>query len=336
MSLRLRCCLFAFVLLAAPPAFAQNRGVVTTEPDPVELAQFPSNNPPPPAVPLIPIAPGTTQSPQPNAPPPSPMPENLLPVPNGQAPALPQTGPVPLGPPLPGPAPIGPPPTGPAPPGPPPVPLYGPGSEGPPPPFTLWPDELTDPNRRIRFDFLEFDLLMPYIHQNLNQVLNVGGLYNTNATLPVNDLGFISPLAMQLAYTLPNLGEIDVAYRLLTSENDGVLQNFDPFGPADIRSRLDMNVVDVGVTSIGSGPWRDLLWRFQKTDGPPLWTLNWDLQTRFASIYFDSEAVGPTLDRHIVNYFYGAGPRWGLALSRMFPTSRVAIFGSANAGVIFG
>jgi hypothetical protein len=198
------------------------------------------------------------------------------------------------------------------------------------------PDESNSFGRRIRLELLELDMLFPSIHQTLNAPLNVGGLYTTTASLPISRLGFATPLAVQVAYELPRIGEINATYRLLSAEGDGVLNIFDPNGPAAERSRLDANILDIMLASKGFGPYRDLLWKFQKTDGRPLWTMNWEVGTRFSSIFFDSEAAGPTLDRHISNYFYGAGPRWGLTLSRWFPGSRFSIFESVDTGVVFG
>jgi hypothetical protein len=313
-SVKLRCCLFVCTLFATRAVFGQAPGIVTTLPRPVELAQLPSDTPPSPpsALPLIP----NNQSPG------QPAPGSVVPgSTQGAVPPIPPYAPPPVT------------PTGPAPPGPPPYLLQDPQPEAPPP-IPLFPDD--EVNRRIRFDFLELDLLYPHINETLNETLNVGGLYTTTASLPISRLGFATPLAAQLAYILPNLGEIDVTYRLLASEGDSILATFDPGGPAALRSRMDANIIDVGITSTGYGPWRDLLWRFQKSDGRTPWTLNWDLETRFASIFFDSEAIGPTLDRHISNYFYGAGPRGGLTLTRWFPGSGLSIFERVDAGVVFG
>ncbi len=325
MSLNNRFYLIACVFLITPAAFAQPPAVVTTLPRPIQPTQFPTDTPPPQnAVPLIPNGSFPALPPVPGTTAPNQQPENLVPVPNSNN--QPPTAPMPLGPPL----------TGPAPPGPPPIPLYGPGPDGPPPPGPVFPDELSFMNRRIRFDILEVDMLFPHVDESLNQMLNVGGLYTTTAYLPMAHLGFTTPFAAELAYILPKFGEIGVAYRLLSTEGDGVLQNFDPAGPAAIRSRLDANIIDIGVSSTGYGPWRDLLWRFHQGDGRPNWTLNWDLQSRIATVYFDSEAIGPTLDRHIVNYFYGAGPRGGLTLTRWFPGSNISVFERVDAGVVFG
>jgi hypothetical protein len=201
----------------------------------------------------------------------------------------------------------------------------------------VWPPVDDGYRRRIRIDLLELDLLFPHVTQTLNTQLNVGGLYTTTAALPSAGLGFATPFVAHVQFELPRYGEIDVGYKLLAAEGSAViLANFDPFGPAALRSRLDMSVIDINYTNSGYWPGLNLLWFIDDPDRRPPLALRWDLGVRLASVYFDSHAVGPTLERKVSNYFFGGGPRVGLTLTRSLADSGFFVFGRVDGGILMG
>jgi hypothetical protein len=224
-----------------------------------------------------------------------------------------------------------------------------------PPPFIPAPDVplgpptaidvFTRPERKFAFT-METQLLFPAIHQHLSAPITVPGFYNDIAHLPSADQDLAGAFLFNLR-TKAFGGEIGVTYRLLASEGRGFLDGFDPNGPADFRSRLDMHQIDLdystrswvfGPSSIAgrtANSATDFLCWLNGTSAP-LWTVQFDLGARLASIYFDSQASGDMFDRHITNYFFGAGPHVGLHLARNLGTSRFAIIGRLDAGAVFG
>lgn len=189
--------------------------------------------------------------------------------------------------------------------------------------------------RRIRADLLELAVMFPTINQNLNAVVDVGGV-PTNATLPTASLGFTAPVLLNAQIHAWRYGVINVGYRMLVAEGSEVLGGFDPGGPANLRSRLDMNTVDVTFTSSGYGPLWNLLWFVNNDPIRPLWGLRWDVGGRFTTFFFDSTAAGPTVTRHVSSHFIGGGPHVGLRLHRLLGDSGVALFSRADFGINMG
>src|SRR5262249_48021670 len=47
-------------------------------------------------------------------------------------------------------------------------------------------------------------------------------------------------------------------------------------------------------------------------------------------------AEGPLLERHVTNYFFGAGPHAAVSVTRTLGDSRLALFGKVDGGIVFG
>ena len=185
----------------------------------------------------------------------------------------------------------------------------------------------------------EVFLLFPSVRQNLNAVVNVGTLYSTTAQLPSAPLHFTAAPTFNLRFNFRDLGEFGASYRLLASQGDATVSGIDPAGPVALRSRLDMQVLDLNYYATGDagiwwgGPFSQLdneSWR------PARWSVNWDVGARMASIYFDSRALGSTIDRHISNFYFGGGPRVGLTLTRMLGDTNLALYGRVDTSAVMG
>src|SRR5262249_29372141 len=108
-----------------------------------------------------------------------------------------------------------------------------------------------------RFSFqAEGALIFPMVRQHLSAPVNVGGLYTTNATLPTADMDLGGAVSLNLVYNRFGPGVFSATYRFLGSEGRNELIGFDPTGPAFLRSRLDMNTLDLdyGSHALALGP----------------------------------------------------------------------------------
>jgi hypothetical protein len=114
-----------------------------------------------------------------------------------------------------------------------------------------------------------------------------------------------------LGYRIPSgFGEVYLAYRFLITEgSDHILG---PDGPADRRSRLDFNQIDLDY-----GSWEFSLW--------PHWQMKVLLGLRYVNLYFDSQlhqpfdlaAAGTGIsDFRVTNSYVGIGPHTGVELRR--------------------
>jgi hypothetical protein len=286
-KLNVRWLLSAALVLAPLAAHAQDR-TVTTLPRPTGTYWQVSDS-------------------QPSQPPASPPPVTLVPQNPPPAPV-----PIPASPP------------GPAP-GPPPAFIDAPGTDSPPSIF----DDGTYPafGRRVRADVIEAAILFPIVYQNLNAALAVPGVGAFVATLPSSSLGVSAPLIANIQFGLPRWGELNLDYKLLSAEGNSILLGFDPGGGvAFLRSRLDMNVVDLSFAGSGYGPMWNLLWFLNKDPQKPVWGLRWDIGARFETIFYDSTAVGPQRMRHVSDFFVGGGPRVGLTLHRLLGDTGMNLF----------
>ena len=175
-----------------------------------------------------------------------------------------------------------------------------------------------------RFGFqVEGAFIFPIVRQHLHAPVTVDGLYTTTAALPTADMDLGGAVSFNLVYNRFGPGVFSATYRLLASEGRDVLTGFDPAGDAFLRSRLDMNTVDLDYGSRG-------------IPLGPLWLVRWQAGAKLASVFFDSRADGPTLERHISNSFFGAGPHAAFSLTRTLGNSGLALYGRFDGGVVFG
>ncbi len=213
------------------------------------------------------------------------------------------------------------------------------------PPATLQPQSVVEESlnrERIRSVLAdspaEVGLLFPTVYQHLNANVNVGSLYSTMVQVPSVPMHVTGSPMFDLRVRLLNLGELGVAYRLLASEGHGASAGLDPAGIAALHSRLDVQVIDLNYYMAHDvGNWSSLLAQLDHTHGYlPRWGMNLDAGVRLASVFFDSRAVGPTIDRHISNYIFGAGPRFGMTLTRLLGDSVFALYGRLDTAAVFG
>ncbi len=260
--------------------------------------------------------------------PPSPVP----------VPAAPPTN-IPPPPPFPGPSPPAPVATTPSPtvPGtiPVPVPTWQPQGPLPPPPPPLFYDDRTRPPGAAAgpcgpcappgwFAALEIDLVSAQFHNRLVAPVTVGGL-TQQVAVPGATLDWTGSPRLELGYRLADgAGALLVGWRGLFTSGTGTLHNFDPLGDAALKSRLNLNSVD-------------LLYRSCPIVLAPCWSLTWDAGARIGVVYYDSRAQGGIAEERVTDHFVGAGPRVGAELARQLDiVPGLALFGRLETGAMFG
>jgi hypothetical protein len=174
------------------------------------------------------------------------------------------------------------------------------------------------------FAAIEADLVAPHIKNRLSADVNVGGLFTDTVHLPTAELDFVGAPRFELGYRFPEgCGEVLVSYQPLVSDGSATISNFDPLGDGDVRSRLNMNVVDFDYGS-------------REFSLGPSWDLRWLAGVRVAGVYFDSRAEGAILEQRTSNNFVGAGPHLGLELGWHAGYPGLSIFGRLEGAAVIG
>jgi hypothetical protein len=122
--------------------------------------------------------------------------------------------------------------------------------------------------------------------------------------VPQASLDFTVSPEFVVGYHLPDsLGDLQLGYRFLVTE--GKTNELADFGPASIKSRLDINQVDLDYATATYSPL-------------PRYELKFRLGARLAVIYLDSSASDTFNFQEQSNYFVGAGPMAGIDFERRF------------------
>ena len=117
-------------------------------------------------------------------------------------------------------------------------------------------------------------------------------------------------------------GEVSAAYRFLASDGHRHWAGFDPTGPTDLFSRLDVQMLDLDYSlnkQFGSG-----------------WDVRLNVGAKLGSVFFDTFADSPMFSDHVSNFFFGAGPHAALALTRGLGNTGIALFGRADFATLVG
>ncbi len=243
-------------------------------------------------------------------------------------------------------------PVAPAPPVPvgPPMGPYGPVQPGlipppPPPPPGIYANPYQDtngpllrgdplletvPNRpQGLFAGLEADLVWPHIKNRVTGTLTIDGFTDT-LHLPTASLDVTGSPLFILGYRFgQGFGEFTAKYRSLVTEGSRNIGNFDFLGDGFLKSRLNVNVIDLDYGS-------------QEiplvTEAPgQLWDLKFDVGARIAGVYFDSSASGFALNQQTSNNFFGAGPHVSLEFYRYLQDfNGLALYGKVDTAVAIG
>src|SRR5437667_2466504 len=132
------------------------------------------------------------------------------------------------------------------------------------------------------FGGLEADLVWPHIKNRLTASVTIDDFTDT-LHLPTASLDFTGSPKVILGYRFPQgFGEFTASYRSIVTEGTRNVEDVDPLGDSFLKSRLNVNVVDIDYGTQEIPLSLDLR--------PSLWDLKLDVGARIAGVYFDSTA----------------------------------------------
>jgi Legionella pneumophila major outer membrane protein precursor len=222
--------------------------------------------------------------------------------------------------------------------GPPPPPVLGrpapfPGPTAPPPPPPS-PFARPDPGRNGWVDApsgaegpffnVELDFLKPTVKSRLSGVVVFPDGSTDTVQAPQADLDWSVAPRFEMGYRFADgFGDLSVGYRFLVSEARTDIPT--AFGDSQLRSRLDLNQIDLDYSSARFSP-------------APFWDLKWRVGARLADVYFDSrQNVGGFAALQSSNNFFGAGPHFGMDAERRFGlVPGLSAFGRLDGAVLVG
>jgi hypothetical protein len=183
------------------------------------------------------------------------------------------------------------------------------------------------------FGDVELGIVVPHVKNQLVDVVQIGTNAPDTVMLTGADLNWTVAPRFEVGYRLPSgFGEFAVAYRFLASEGTQTVLGVD--APAALKSRLDLNVIDLDYASR----------EFHTYQFPNL-EMKWRFGLRWANVYFDSRAVEPfdaaaagsgVFEQRSSNSYWGIGPHAGLELSRRFQDSGLSLIGKVDGATLLG
>jgi hypothetical protein len=181
------------------------------------------------------------------------------------------------------------------------------------------------------FADLELGIVGPHIKNRLTATVAIDDLPPNTVHLPTAPLEWTVAPRVELGYRLPSgFGAFALGYRFFGT--DGSETVLGPDGRADLRSRLDINVVDLDYIS-----WEMSLW--------PNWGMKWWFGLRQGNIYFDSQETEPfaaaaagsgIFATRTTNHHLGWGPHYGLELMRQWHGTGLALTAWADGATHLG
>jgi hypothetical protein len=215
---------------------------------------------------------------------------------------------------------------------------------GPTPPYTceplagpyFQPDPRLDPPSQPPLGWfmdVELAIVGPHVKNRLTDSVTVGTNPPDTVHLGSADLGWTVSPRFEVGYRLPaGFGAFALSYRFLATDGSGTIQG--PDAPASLKSRLDLNVVDLDYLS----------WEFF-TEQWPYSHMMWFFGVRYADVFFDSLAEQPfaaaaagsgIIETRVSNNFSGAGPHAGVELTRSLGGSGLALVARCDGAILFG
>src|SRR5262245_33331621 len=160
----------------------------------------------------------------------------------------------------------------------------GPAGWGPYGPASAPPGWFADAEVAVVFPAIKFRLTN-------DQPLPITGL---QLNVPSVDLATSVMPTFEVGYNVgDSCGFFALAYSFLLSEGNGARDT--RFGPADVRTRLAINWLDL---DYGTTPFE--FW--------PRWEVSWRIGARLVDVFFDSRATSAVVTQTASNDFFGGGP----------------------------
>jgi hypothetical protein len=163
------------------------------------------------------------------------------------------------------------------------------------------------------FASVEIAAVVPHIYENIQGQVQFGGRSPDTVQLPNAPLDWTVAPSVTLGYRLPSgFGDVTLSYRGFASQ--GTESYLAADGPASLKSRVDLNQIDLKYLSREFSLW-------------PKWDMTWHVGLSYSTVYYDStsnesiaeaEAGSRVFQQHSSNSWWGLGPNAGLELTRRF------------------
>jgi hypothetical protein len=171
---------------------------------------------------------------------------------------------------------------------------------------------------------VDIALVDPHIKNSLVSTVLIPGVGFRDVHAPGTELDWTGSPSVSVGYRFAQgCGEFVATYRSLVSDGTSTISDFDPLGGANLRSRLNLNSIDLDYVSreYSLGPW---------------WELNWRAGVRLAAVYFDARADGLLVQERTSNNFLGAGPHLGLEVARHLELPGLSVFANVETTFLLG
>jgi hypothetical protein len=178
------------------------------------------------------------------------------------------------------------------------------------------------------FGSIEVGILVPHIKSHLTDAVVITSDFTDMVTLPIASLNWTASPRVELGYRFDEgADEVRLAYQSLESERTGIVPDFDPFGDGTLRSRVNVNLLDLDYAQER---------RVVVDDLALCSVLQGRIGVRLAGVFFDTRAVGAILEQRVSNNFFGAGPHAGLDVYQGLPLSDLSLFARVQGAIALG
>jgi hypothetical protein len=176
------------------------------------------------------------------------------------------------------------------------------------------------------FAAVEVDPTWVHVLNQLAEPVSVGNGTDV-VRLPTATLGATVAPRFDVGYRFAQgSGALLASYRFVETTGSADLSALGPAGgPGSLRSRFDLNVLDLDYASR----------EFPFAMGPG-WDMKWLAGARLASLYTDSQAAGAGVAQRVTDRFAGVGPHASAELWRFLGDSGLALFGRVDFELLLG
>lgn len=174
------------------------------------------------------------------------------------------------------------------------------------------------------FGLVDVAVVAPHVKNSLVDSVALRGIGTDMVHAPQAQLDWTGAPRIGVGYHFAQgFGDVLVSYRFLISDGTDNIPNYDFLGDGVAHSRLNLNVVDID-------------YRSREYSLAPWWGMQWDVGARVASVFFDARADGNFLSRRTSNNFIGAGPHFGVEVSRRLDVPGLSAFAKVDGAFLLG
>jgi hypothetical protein len=157
---------------------------------------------------------------------------------------------------------------------------------------------------------------------------NVFVPFGSPITLPIAALNWVGSPFVRVGYRFANgAGDVRLDWRMVASQGNDTIPNFDPAGDGLLRSRLNVQYASL---TYGASEFLTNAPQIDRT-----WMARFGVSA--ADVFFDSQARGQVIqEQRASNSFGGVGPTVGFQFWKPLAKSRISLYGELDATGLVG